>query len=213
MTTWLINGLDTAYGNLSFMVWNSFLALIPLFLSFWLFRDRTDHARPIAWWLGFMVFVAFLPNAPYVLTDIIHLVKDIRGGASMWAIALILVPQYFLFISLGVIAYTLSLVHLGRYLCREGKSRWVLPTELTLHALTSVGIYLGRFPRFNSWDLLTRPMAILSDVLSLLTSKWPLAVMIGTFLILTVLYWLLKQLTLATILYWRTRNLRAAHRL
>ncbi|MBT9313147.1 DUF1361 domain-containing protein [Leptothoe kymatousa] len=212
MTTWLLHGLDTAHGNLPFMVWNSFLALIPLILSFWLFRGRGSHRRHWPWWIGFTLFVAFLPNAPYVLTDIIHLVKDIRMGTSVWAIALILIPQYFLFIGFGVATYTLSLVNLGRYLSREGKCRWVLPAELTLHGLTALGIYLGRFLRFNSWDLVTSPLAVMGNTLALLLSKWPLAVMFGTFIILAVVYWLLKQVTLASILYWRTRNLRTAQR-
>ncbi|NEP60813.1 MAG: DUF1361 domain-containing protein [Symploca sp. SIO2G7] len=212
LTTWLLHGLDSAYGNLSFMVWNSFLALVPLILSFWLFRGRGSHARYILWWLGFITFVAFLPNAPYVLTDIIHLVDDIRSGQSVWAIALILVPQYVLFIGFGILAYTVSLVNLGRYFSREGKSRWVLPAELTLHGLSAIGIYLGRFLRFNSWDLVTRPDTVVSDTLSLLMAKWPLSIIVGTFFIIAVLYWILKQLTLASILYWRTRNLRAAQR-
>ncbi|NEQ53155.1 MAG: DUF1361 domain-containing protein [Leptolyngbya sp. SIO3F4] len=212
LTTWLLHGLDTAHGNLSFMVWNSFLALIPLTLSFWLFRGRGSHARKLPWWIGLAIFVAFLPNAPYVLTDIIHLVHDIRSGASVWAIALILVPQYILFIGLGTIAYTLSIVNLGRYLSREGKTRWVWPVEITLHGLTAIGIYLGRFLRFNSWDLVTMPNTVVSDTLSLLVTKWPLAVMIGTFVIIATIHWLLKQITLAMILYWRTRHMRSVQR-
>ncbi|MEA5464127.1 DUF1361 domain-containing protein [Leptothoe sp. PORK10 BA2] len=212
LTLWLLHGLDTAQGNLSFMAWNSFLALVPLALSFWLFRRGGSHARPIFWWVGLVVFVAFLPNAPYVLTDIIHLVKDIRSGQSVWAVALILVPQYFVFIGLGIFAYTLAIVNLGRYLSRLGKIRWVLPTELTLHGLSAIGIYLGRFLRFNSWDLVTRPGTVIGKTLGLLLVKKSLIVMVGTFLIIAVVHWLLKQITLAMIFYWRTRHLRAAQR-
>ncbi|MBX2863714.1 MAG: DUF1361 domain-containing protein [Leptolyngbyaceae cyanobacterium MAG.088] len=212
LTHWLVHGLDAAHGNLSFMVWNSFLAFVPLALSFWLFRGRGSHARQFPWWFGLVIFIAFLPNAPYVLTDIIHLVKDIRSGQSVWAITLILVPQYALFIGFGTVAYTISIVNLGRYLSREGKSGWVCPIELTIHGLTAIGIYLGRFLRFNSWDLLTKPDTIVSDTLSLLVTKQPLAVMVGTFFIIATLYWVLKQITLALILYWRTRNMRAAQR-
>lgn len=212
ITTWLLHGLDTAHGNLSFMVWNSFLALIPLALSFWLFRGRGSHARKFSWWIGLAIFIAFLPNAPYVLTDIIHLVHDIRSGSSVWAVALILVPQYILFIGLGTVAYTLSIVNLGRYLSREGKTCWVWPMELILHGLTAIGIYLGRFLRFNSWDLVTMPDTVISDTVSLLMTKWPLAVMVGTFVMITVLHWLLKQITLAMLLYWRTRHMRSAQR-
>ncbi len=192
------------------MVWNSFLALVPLGLSFWLFRGHGSHARHIPWWVGLAVFIAFLPNAPYVLTDIIHLVKDIRSGQSIWAITLILVPQYILFISIGIVAYTLSLINLGRYLSREGRDRWVWPTELILHGLSAIGIYLGRFLRFNSWDLLTKPNTIISETLSLLITKQPLAIMVGTFFMIAILHWILKQITLALILYWRTRHMRAA---
>lgn len=212
LSHWLLHGLEAAHTNLSFMVWNSFLALIPLALSFWLFRGRGNHNRQLPWWIALVTFIAFLPNAPYVLTDIIHLVRNIRSGHSVWAIALILVPQYILFIGFGVVAYTLSLVNLGRYLSREGKSRWVWSAEFTLHGLSAIGIYLGRFLRFNSWDLVTQPDIVVTDTLSLLITKWPLTVMVGTFLIITVLYWVLKQMTLALILYWRTRKLRAAQR-
>lgn len=210
LAPWLLHGLDTAYGNLSFMVWNSFLAWVPLALSFWLFRGRGSHARHIPWWIGLVLFVAFLPNAPYLLTDIIHLVKHIRRGQSVWAVALILVPQYFVFIGFGIVAYTLSLVNLGRYLSRAGKKYWVWPTELTLHGLSAVGIYLGRFLRFNSWDLVTRPDTVLIKTLTLLLTKQPLMIMAGTFVIIAVVHWLMKQITLAMMLYWRTRHLRSA---
>ena len=84
--------------------------------------------------------------------------------------------------------------------------------ELTLHGLSAVGIYLGRFLRFNSWDLLTKPDTVLNDTLSLLVTKQPLTVMVVTFFIITVLYWVIKQVTLAMILYWRTRKMRSAQR-
>jgi uncharacterized membrane protein len=54
--------------------------------------------------------MAFLPNAPYVLTDILHLVDDIRQGYSIWTITLLLVPQYVLFMQLGFEAYVISVL-------------------------------------------------------------------------------------------------------
>ncbi|MEO0455643.1 MAG: DUF1361 domain-containing protein [Cyanobacteria bacterium P01_A01_bin.114] len=209
---WLVDGVDAAYGNLRFMVWNTFLALIPFALSLWLFRGRGAHVRRLPWWLGFLTFVAFLPNAPYVLTDIIHLVKDIRGGQSIWAISVILVPQYFLFMLIGFEAYVASLVSLARYLSREGKQAWIPFAELTLHGLTAIGIYLGRFLRFNSWDILTRPDTLVIETVERLLHKQPLAIIAATFCIIAVLYWVMKQLTLALVLYWRTRRLRTAQR-
>lgn len=210
--SWLYSGFATAQGNMRFMVWNTFLALIPLAISVWLFRGRGGHHRRVSWWIGFGLFMAFLPNAPYVLTDIIHLVTDIRGGHSAWTISLILVPQYVIFMLIGFGAYVVSLVNLNRYLCREGLRTWVLPVELSIHSLCALGIYLGRFLRFNSWDIVTRPYALLLDTVDVLLHRPAWAIMLATFCVLASLYWLMKHMTLALILYWRTRRLRATHR-
>jgi uncharacterized membrane protein len=207
---WLTESLLAATRNLYFMVWNTFLALIPWILSLWLFRGRGTHVRTLSWWIGFAIFIAFLPNAPYVLTDIIHLVNDIRGVHTIWGITLILVPQYLLFMLIGLQAYVLSLVNLGRYLSREGRQAWVCPSELSIHALSAIGIYLGRFLRFNSWDILARPDTLVLETLDRLMHQGPMLITLSTFFILTSLYWLLKQLTLALTLYWRTRRLRTA---
>ncbi|WP_044076656.1 DUF1361 domain-containing protein [Prochlorothrix hollandica] len=199
---WLAYGLGFAYDNLQdFMVWNSFLAFIPLVLSFWLFRGR--GRRSPLWWLGAVTWLAFLPNAPYILTDLIHLVHDIRRVHSIWIITLILVPQYLLFMGFGVQAYVLSLLNLGHYLRRQGLAVWVLPSEVMIHGLTAMGIYLGRFPRFNSWDILTRPDALVEGVFSHLLDKRPLAIVVITFGVLLVTYSLAKALTLGLWLYWR----------
>lgn len=91
--------LEAATGHWRMMVWNTWLALIPLTLADYLFHRNSQ--RTALWWLGALVFIAFLPNAPYVLTDIIHLIEDIRYGYSMWIVALVLVPQYLLFMLIG----------------------------------------------------------------------------------------------------------------
>lgn len=188
------------------MLWNTFLAVIPWILSCWLFRGKGAGVRRVSWWIGLVVFVAFLPNAPYVLTDIIHLVRMIKEGASIWTITFILVPQYLIFMLLGTEAYVLSLINLGHYLRKQGQARWVLIAELGLHALCAIGIYLGRFPRFNSWDIVTGPGRLLGYVASLFMQPQPLAVMLVTFVGIAVIYWLLKHLSLAVALYWRVSH-------
>ncbi|NEO31803.1 MAG: DUF1361 domain-containing protein [Symploca sp. SIO3C6] len=187
------------------IVWNLFLAFIPLALSFWLFRSKSQ-LRSVLWWLGFLVFAAFLPNAPYLLTDIIHLINATREGFSVWVITLVLIPQHLLAILAGFEAYVISLINLGHYLRRQGAGQMVLTAELITHALSAVGVYLGRFRRFNSWDLITKPEDVVMKVLDDLTAKRPVLVIAVTFVILTVFYWLIKQVTLAIILRVRQRN-------
>jgi uncharacterized membrane protein len=67
--------------------------------EFWQFRVQHSSfpSRSLGWWMVFLIFIFFLPNAPYVLTDVIHLVEDIRQGYSIWVISLALIPQYVVF--------------------------------------------------------------------------------------------------------------------
>lgn len=188
------------------IAWNLFLAFIPLALSFWLFR-RKSLSRSVGWWIGFLVFIAFLPNAPYLLTDIIHLIEAIRDDYSVWIITLVLLPPHIIAILAGFEAYVVSLINLGHYLKRQGVGKYVLWMELITHALSAVGIYLGRFPRFNSWDLVTRPDDVVIIAIDNLTSKRPVLVMAVTFVILTVLYWVMKQVTLGLVLRFRQSRL------
>lgn len=196
----ILSSIRAAFSDVysGWILWNLFLAFIPLALSFWLYRQKKD-SRSLLWWIGFVVFAAFLPNAPYVLTDIIHLIRG-TPYVSTWLIALVFLPIHAFAIVLGFEAYVVALINQGYYLKRQGAGRFILPSELLTHALCAIGIYMGRFRRFNSWDLVTDPDNVLITTLDDLTSKWPLAVIFITFIILTVLYWLLKQLTFGLVL-------------
>ena len=101
------------------IAWNLFLAFIPLGLSFWLFR-RKSQSRSVFWWVAFLVFIAFLPNAPYLLTDIIHLINAARNYYSVWVITLFLIPPHLIAILLGFEAYVISLMNLDHYLRKQG---------------------------------------------------------------------------------------------
>jgi uncharacterized membrane protein len=207
--SWLNLILEVIHRNYRWMSWNLFLAFIPLLLSVWLFRHK--RGRTWLWWSGLFVFIAFLPNAPYVLTDIIHLYTDVRIYPSDWLITLIVIPLYFLFILAGFEAYVLSLINLGSYLQRQGWGRWVLGAEMALHGLSAIGVYLGRFLRFNSWDLVTNLDSVFDSVINDLAAKRPLAVTVITFVVIAGLYSLLKELSLALMRH-RQRDLHTSRR-
>src|SRR4029453_1028798 len=88
---------------------------------------------------------------------------------------------------------------------RHGAPQLVVWTELMTHAFSAVGIYLGRFQRFNSWDLLMAPGQVLRSAIEVMTASRPLVVIGATFVILTLFYWCMKQLTLGML-----RRIRAA---
>lgn len=171
------------------------ITLALMAVDIWVLRQR--GVRSLRWWGGFLVFIAFLPNAPYVLTDIIHLIRQIQYGHSVWTVTLALIPQYLAFMLAGFGAYVLSVMNLGYYLKQQGWSKFILVTEIIIHGLSAIGIYLGRFIRFNSWDIITNPDALVNTVMNDLVGKRPFLVMIVTFAVITSMYWVMKQITLA----------------
>ncbi len=178
------------------LLWWVALGLISIGMSIFLFK-REKSRRTVLWWLGLVSFIAFLPNAPYLLTDIVHLIRATSSGTiRVWAIALVLIPLHAIAILLGFEAYVIALINQAYYLKQKGNERLILPTELLIHALSAIGIYLGRFVRLNSWDFATDPTNVLTLTLNALTSKRPAAVVFVTFVILSVLYWVMKQITL-----------------
>jgi uncharacterized membrane protein len=204
----ILNHALSAFNQYSgWIVWNLFLAFIPLALSFWLFfrksrsrEVRSLQSRSIFWWFGLIVYIVFLPNAPYLLTDIIHLIEAIRANYSIWITTLIFIPLHLFAIWLGWEAYVISVINQGYYLKKIGQKRLILWSELLTHLLCAIGIYLGRFRRFNSWDLITQTNRLFVSTLDDLTTKKPLFVIIVTFITLVVSYWIMKQITLGLLL-------------
>ncbi|MGC8712582.1 MAG: DUF1361 domain-containing protein [Leptodesmis sp.] len=200
------NALEVFSWHSGWIIWNLFLAFIPLALSFWLYRRKTK-VRSLLWWVAFVVFLAFLPNAPYLLTDVIHLIRATRMGYSVWIIVLIFIPLHLFAILAGFQAYVISVMNQSSYLKRIGAGKFIVWSELITHALCAIGVYMGRFFRFNSWDLATDPGNVLMVTLDDITAKKPLLVIFISFIVLTVLYWLTKQVNLGLLL--RFREMRA----
>jgi uncharacterized membrane protein len=140
------------------MTVNLLLAALPFVLALVLFVP--GRPRTVAWWLGLGTFVVFLPNAPYVLTDVVHLSGQVRRADSTLHAGM-LVVEYAAFMAVGLALYGGCLFLLRRRLQTDGRERWRWPAELVLHLLCSVGIFLGRVLRLNSWDVVTRPGTVL----------------------------------------------------
>jgi uncharacterized membrane protein len=120
--------------------------------------------RGVAWWLGFGAWVLFLPNAPYLLTDVVHMVHDIKHAPSdTWAYLVIV--TYGALFACGLVSYALSLQLFRRFLHRAVRSPFVAPAIVLVHALCVLAMYLGRFIRLNSWDVLVAPREVVGSVM------------------------------------------------
>ena len=160
-----------------------------------------DRNRSIFWWMGLFLFIVILPNAPYILTDIIHFYDAVRTIDSAWVVTLVILPIYILFIGIGWFSYVFSLINVGKYLIECQLDRYTDITELGLHLLCAIGIYIGRFLRFNSWSLVTQPKQFLSVLPGELIGKFPLVVIVLTFSIIAILYAICKPLSQKSLIY------------
>jgi len=143
-----------------FLNWNLFLAWIPLFWAFAAhsFYIRRSALSYLAMSVCAVFWLLFFPNAPYVLTDLMHL-RALQN-----------VPEWFDLIML--LAYALNSLVLGfvslflmQGLVKQMLGRWVgWLFVVGALSLGSFGIYLGRFLRWNSWDVVTDPLALFADV-------------------------------------------------
>jgi uncharacterized membrane protein len=145
-----------------FMLWNVFLAAIPAVLAVVIFS--VVPRRGVIWWSVFAVWVLFLPNAPYLLTDVVHMIYDIQHTRSD-TLAYVILGTYGALFAFGLGSYALSLQLFRRFLHTVGRPRLVAPAILSVHALCVVAMYLGRVIRLNSWDVVTAPQQVLASVL------------------------------------------------
>ena len=180
----------TKHFTFIFLVWNLFLAWVPYLLSTLIKKMDKGTWRSFVYCLPILGFwLLFLPNSPYILTDLFHLRP--RGD----------VPQWFDLILICNFAWTalwmgfLSLYNVQLFI-RQRMSMWGTNfVVMMILFLTGFGVYLGRFQRFNSWDLLTQPFEILSQISQMVIHPFQhymstaFTLCFGLFLIVTYAKW------------------------
>jgi uncharacterized membrane protein len=143
-------------GRYGFLIWNLFLAWIPFLISYFTYtmtlrRKWIYLVIPIA----AFVWLIFFPNAPYILTDFQHLAysgKDL----PVWYDVMMLIWFAFTGLLLGMVS-----LFLMQEIIRREFGRWAGWAFVAVVAgLSSAGVYMGRFLRWNSWDILRDPTGI-----------------------------------------------------
>ncbi len=214
----MTEAFEQFFGNFRWMGWNLFLAIIPCVLSFILFNKQLSKRSPrqfpkaLIWWCGFAIFMLFLPNAPYILTDIIHFVDDSRSpDISVNGIIFVLIPQYVVFLLFGFQCYVLSIIRFIQYFSFLKLTKNMVWLEISINFICAIAVYWGRFNRLNSWDVFTKPNFVISHGISNLKNP---NFFFGTmlfFVVFTSLYYTFKWINVAIAFYWQNRpNQRSA---
>ena len=161
----------------TFMLWNLALGLVPVACAY-AGGQRLFPLRLGAWWL-------FFPNAPYMITDLVHLRP--RNMPYWFDVGMMVALAW-----AGLVAACVSL----RWMQGDVRARWGrTAAQLFLPlvaATTGFAIWLGRFLRLNSWDAVVDPQAALGTILhALIAGKGPQA--LGVTLLFGAMLWVVYR--------------------
>jgi uncharacterized membrane protein len=143
---------------------NLLLAWIPMVLALLIRRlGPPATSRRALFWTAVVCWVLFFPNAPYIVTDIIHMKKFGMDGVPRWFDMMMTMAFACSGLFLGCLSlYSMHLLVRARFGWRRA---WGFAVGML--ALGSFGIYLGRFLRLNSWDVVAHPQKLISEIASI----------------------------------------------
>jgi uncharacterized membrane protein len=206
------------YGTFSFLIWNLFLAWIPYLIALVLvFFDRRyppsslkgilsakkescGQRKPLDWTVFWIIglltaWLLFFPNAPYLVTDLLHLQN--RFVVPHWYDVMVFTAFAWTGLLLGFCSLAIVQAYLGQYL----NHFWIQGLSFFAIVLGGFGVYMGRFQRWNSWDILDDPLQILRQQVHVLRhydqylNTLGMSVVMAGFLLTS--YWTLQVLARA----------------
>jgi len=154
----LINSVDTKSSYYFFLPYNIFLSFISPLLALTLRNNLKSQP-----WLKTsniiltLLALVFLPNAFYMITDLIH-VQDVIGIDVLYNI---IFTNLAIFIGLTGGFIGLFIIHTELVKRIYYKYAHILIAILIVSI--SFAIYLGRYLRWNSWDIIINPTGLLFD--------------------------------------------------
>ncbi|SHG50134.1 DUF1361 domain-containing protein [Winogradskyella jejuensis] len=146
-----------------FLVWNIVLAIVPYAITMYLSSVKLNRLKLILW---FCVWVLFLPNAPYIITDLLHL--RVSNSYMLWLDILVILS----FAGTGLLLFFLSLNDMRLLLNLHFKKLQTKYLMTVIVFLCAFGVYLGRYLRYNSWEILSKPQRLFSDILEMITNPF-----------------------------------------
>ncbi len=171
----------------TFLVWNLFLASLPYLFSQILKQLNSTNSSKLVQFGTFSLWLLFLPNSPYIITDLIHLQN--KNASLLWLDMLIV----FVYAINGLLLGLFSMIDIYQVLKSKYNAKNANFFMIYLSLLCGYGVYLGRFLRFNSWDLFTKPHILVYNIIHSLTNYnvWAMTFAFGG--LLWILFWTLQS--------------------
>jgi uncharacterized membrane protein len=140
------------------LIWNLFLAWIPYGIALGVVHRRSWFRHPLVFYFTVAFWLIFFPNAPYLITDLFHLNQ--QPEVPLWYDLTLI----FSFAWNGLVLGFVSLMHMEQEVQRRHGQRLGLLFSAVVLALGAYGVFLGRYLRWNSWDLLVNPFSLLAHM-------------------------------------------------
>ena len=175
-----------------FLNWNLFLAFVPWAIATLVVLSQRLRSSKIMLAVLIAAWLLFFPNAPYILTDLFHL--RLNSSMPVWFDLTLILS----FAWTGLLFGFLSLWDIGSVLREYLKNGWVTAISVFLLFLGSFGIYIGRYLRWNSWDIMPSPFQLMYDIGDRLVNPfshprtWGMTLFMGLFL--NILYFSFKMI-------------------
>ena len=185
--TSIFRRIYSGYWTYFFLNWNLFLAFVPWALTSISFIKPKIQQSIMSIAVLLIFWLLFFPNAPYIITDLFHL-RGI-GGMPIWYDALMILSYAWA----GLLFGFLSLRDIEKILGRKLPRPVVTVLSGFLLFVGSFGIYIGRYLRWNTWDLFTKTSEVLTDIGDRFTNPfahpttWGVTLFMGIFL--NIIYW------------------------
>lgn len=153
--------------SLGFLIYNLFLAFIPLIISTYI-RYYSSKKTKISNLICGIIWLIFFPNAPYILTDGLHVI----GPSSAFFFIDVVIWIYILLIAFWIAL--LSLDDIETILLKQVKNRLFVHVVVAfITFISAYGIYLGRDLRLNSWDIVLRPYSLIEFIYQSFANETP----------------------------------------
>lgn len=177
-----------------FLNWNLFLAFVPFAMSSLVMTIPALQQKKIVLGMLLCVWLLFFPNSPYILTDLFHL--RTKSPMPIWY-DLILVLSY---AWTGLMYGFVSLYDIESLLIQNRTKRILSSLVIVLLLFVAgFGVYLGRYLRWNSWDIVQNPLELLHDVMTRFINPlahprtWGMTILMG--FLLNAMFWAIRYIS------------------
>jgi uncharacterized membrane protein len=179
--------MDLFSYNIDWMIYNLVLAFIPVIAGYLFLRIR----RGVLHFFYGIIWLLFLPNTIYVITDLLHLIEDFAYADT--ALKVILIIEYTIFEFIGFITFILALYPFEILIKRSRLKKLSTILLVATNFIIGFAMVLGRIYRVNSWDVFLHPLDVVMAGWNVLNSTqlMTLAILFGLFA--NIVYFLFRK--------------------